>query len=393
MRRTSEKENDMTDRYWETREEGGDEPDQLAELRTAVEGFTQNAETRLTAVDTTLTDLRARLVRAETALNRPGGVIRTTNEQATEIEKRAFDHFLRRGREALDAIEIRTLRVSDDTAGGYLAPDQFVAELLRNVVLFSPVRSVARVASTSAAAVQLPKRTGPMTSTWVGETQPIPSTTITYGQQRYDVRELACYVDVSNQILEDTAFDLVAELAFDFAEEFGRAEGAAFVNGPGVLQPIGFMADDTVPYFPNGDANGLIADSLISLFYSIPAPYRRNLTWGMNARTLGMVRQLKTTTGFYLLDMAGIANTPVTTILGRPVVEMPDMPDVAPNAYPIIAGDFMNAYRIFDRVALSVLRDPYSQATNGLTRFHGRRRVAGGIALGEALTKLKMATS
>ena len=72
---------------------------------------------------------------------------------------------------------------------------------------------------------------------------------------------------------------------------------------------------------------------------------------------------------------------------GRPVVELPDMPDVAGNAFPIVFGDFGNGYRIFDRVALSILRDPYSQATVGMTRFHGRRRVAGGVGKAEALRK------
>ncbi len=59
----------------------------------------------------------------------------------------------------------------------------------------------------------------------------------------------------------------------------------------------------------------------------------------------------------------------------------------------IVFGDFRQGYRIFDRVALSVLRDAYSQATVGMTRFHGRRRVAGGVAKAAALRKLKIATS
>ncbi len=54
-------------------------------------------------------------------------------------------------------------------------------------------------------------------------------------------------------------------------------------------------------------------------------------------------------------------------------------------------GDFQAGYRIFDRVALSVLRNPYTVADNGLTRFHARRRVAGGVAKAEALRKLKIA--
>jgi HK97 family phage major capsid protein len=102
---------------------------------------------------------------------------------------------------------------------------------------------------------------------------------------------------------------------------------------------------------------------------------------------------LKDGQGRYIINIAGIDNTPVTTLLGRPVIEMVDMPDIGANTTPIVFGDFSNGYRIFDRVSLSILRDPYSQATNGMTRFHGRRRVAGGVGKSEALRKLKIATS
>jgi HK97 family phage major capsid protein len=80
-------------------------------------------------------------------------------------------------------------------------------------------------------------------------------------------------------------------------------------------------------------------------------------------------------------------------VFGRPIVDAPDMPTIGSNTFPIVFGDFSQGYRIFDRVQLAVLRDPYSQATNGLTRFHARRRLAAGVAKAEALRKLKIATS
>ncbi len=90
---------------------------------------------------------------------------------------------------------------------------------------------------------------------------------------------------------------------------------------------------------------------------------------------------------------AGLAAGQPETILGRPAVEAVDMPDIAANAYPVVFGDFASAYRIYDRIALSLLRDPYTQATNGLTRFHARRRVGGRVVRAEAIRKLKIATS
>ncbi len=80
-------------------------------------------------------------------------------------------------------------------------------------------------------------------------------------------------------------------------------------------------------------------------------------------------------------------------LLGRPVIEAPDMPDEGAGLFPIILGDFNAAYRIYDRVAMSILRDPYSLATTGKVRFHARRRVGGGLVKAEALRKIKCAAA
>lgn len=87
----------------------------------------------------------------------------------------------------------------------------------------------------------------------------------------------------------------------------------------------------------------------------------------MNRTTLGELRQIKDDNGRYLL-VDPISQGMPMTILGRPVVEAVDMPDVAAGAVPIIFGD-LQGYRIVDRVSFSLLRDPYSQATKGNVRL------------------------
>jgi hypothetical protein len=81
------------------------------------------------------------------------------------------------------------------------------------------------------------------------------------------------------------------------------------------------------------------------------------------------------------------------TILGKPVVEAVDMGDVASGTFPILFGDIGTAYRIVDRIDLSVLVNPYLLATNSTTRMHASRRVGGGVVQPAAIKKLKMATS
>jgi len=363
--------------------------EELSAATQAVEELRSAVEERMAGLD----GITARLDALETRAQRPGA---TEPTNAEPIERRAFTGYLRHGRESMDPEEVRSLRVSDDTRGGYLAPAEFVAEVVKGIVERSPIRQAARVGSTSSGEVIIPKRTGTPTGYWVGETEDRTETGSTYGQAEIPIHEMACYVDVSQRLLEDAAVDVDAEVAFDLSEEFGRLEALAFMQGDGSKKPRGVMQHADVPYSITGNASTLgsaPADLLIDAFYKVPAFYRNRGVWMMNGSTLAAIRKLKDAgSGAYLWQPALTAGQP-ETILGRPVIEDPTMDDVGSSAEPIIFGDFGSAYRIYDRGNLSIMRDPYSVATKGLVRFHARRRVGGGMVLAEALRKIRCATS
>lgn len=373
----------------ETREQQPGDP--LAEATQAVQELRSAAEQHRTQLDERLTtETRAisdRIAALETRLNRP---ITGTQEQRQEpaVEQRAFASFVRSGVERMQPDEVRALTTSPDTNGGYLAPAQFLTELDRNLVLFSPIRAAARVAQTASGEIILPKRTGTLTATWGGETQPANGTQPAYGQQSIPVHELKCFVDVSNVLLEDAAFNLEAELAFDFAEEFGRAEGNAFILGDGVGKPIGLLNTAGIDGVTTANAQ-IIANELVDLYHALPSAYAARAVWAMNRTTIGTVRKLQNGSGDYLWK-DGLAEGNPPTILGRPVVEFPDLPDPDAGETAIFFGDFGSGFRVFDRLNLSVLRDPYSQQVNGLVRFHARRRVGGGVTRIEAFRTLTM---
>ena len=323
------------------------------------------------------------------ALKRPGA---DDGEDEEPAEAKAFWGFVRGGTESLEADERKALIVSDDAKGGFLAPEQFEAQLQKELVEISPIRAAARVTQTTAGRVVWPKRTGTITAKWVGETEERPRTEPTYGQAALDVHEMAAYIDVSNWLLEDSAIDLASELASDFAEEFGRLEGVALIDGDGVKKPVGILNDPAIKTVANGHAANVSADALIQLMYDLPATYRNRGSWLLNGATIAAYRLLKDENGRFLWQDSIQVGQPAT-LLGRPVVEAVDMPGIQADATPVIYGDFATGYRIVDRVGLSVLRDPYTVATEGLVRFHGRRRVGGGVVRPDAFRKLKMAVS
>ena len=343
----------------------------------------------ITLAKQTQDDIKGQVEQLETVMKRP-----TSGYEAKQIDEScaAFESYCRKGLEGLDDAEKKALTVSNDSTGGYLAPPEYVRELLKTVTEISPIRSIARVRSTGQRSIQVPKRSSQFSASWVAEAGTRSETTgYNVALEELPAHELYALVDISEQNLEDTVFDLESEMQSEFAEQFAKAEGTAFVSGNAVGKPEGLLTNGDVSESNSGHASTLLADGLITLVHSIKSDYSRNGTFVFNRSTLSAIRKLKDTAGQYVFQagmslQAGVPNT----ILGFPYIEATDMPDVAANAYPVLFGDFRRAYMIVDRVALAVTRDPFTQATSGNVRYIARRRVGGQVVQAEAVVKQKV---
>jgi HK97 family phage major capsid protein len=172
------------------------------------------------------------------------------------------------------------------------------------------------------------------------------------------------------------------------------------VTGNGVNRPSGFLnpakvADASwtwgnIGYLATGVAGGFPAsnpsDRLIDLVYSLKSGYRQNGTWVLNRKTQGAIRKFKDSSGEYLWQPAATADGKAS-LLGFPVAESEDMPDIATDSYALAFGDFMRGYLIVDRIGVRVLRDPYSAKPYVL--FYTTKRVGGGVQNFEAIKLMK----
>lgn len=348
--------------------------------------------------------IEARVNRAVLGLGNPGAEENLAEER---LSAKTYGHFLRRGFEQLSADERKVLTASNDTTGGYLAPSQYAADIIKAAVLFSPMRGLVNVVNIGTGKYEQPKRTGTAAATRNAESGTRAETTNpAYGLIAITAPEMYAEARISLQNLEDSAFNLEAELAQEFAEQFGVKEGAEVISGTGnannqclgildanaagLAVPIAYTASGATSTIAG--ASGLEAKGLIDLFHAVKTPYAVRGTWIMNRGSLGKVRSLKDTTGQYLWQL-GIAPSSPNTILGAPYVECPDMPDEGTNAFPVAFGDFKRAYTLVQRVEMSIMRDPYTLASSGQVKFTARRRVGGQVVLGEAIRLLKCATS
>ncbi len=306
----------------------------------------------------------------------------------------AFESYCRKGFDSLSDMEKKALTVSNDTTGGYLAPPEYVRELLKTVTEISPIRGIARLRTTGQRSIQVPKRTGQFAASWVAESGTRAETTgYNVGLEEIPAHEHYALVDISEQDLEDSVFDLEAEMQSEFAEQFAKAEGTAFVSGNAVGKPEGFMTNGDVGEVVSGHASTILADGLIGLVHGIKSEYAKNGTFVFNRTTLSSIRKLKDTAGQYVFQAGMMLTGGVTnTVLGYPYVEATDMPSEGSNTYPVAFGDFSRAYMIVDRVSMAVLRDPFTQATTGNVRYIARRRVGGQVVQAEAIVKQKCST-
>jgi HK97 family phage major capsid protein len=330
--------------------------------------------------------INERIDALETKTNRPA--LLGNASAGVDEAKAAYNKFLRTG-----AVEQKALILADDTLGGYLAPEEFVREIIKGITVASPVRSVARVRQTAAKAIQLPKRSGVFSAAWVAESGARAETTgLTFGLEEIPTHEMYALVDVSRQMLEDAAFNVEAELNAEFSERFAVAEGSAFISGDAIGKPEGLLTNASIGETNSGVATAVGADGLIELFYAVKDGYARNAVWMMRRATIASVRKLKDVTSGQYLWQPGLGGDQPSLLLGRPVVEAPDMPAEGAGAFPVLFGDFGAGYTIVDRVAIEVQRDPFTQAASGNIRFIARKRVGGQVVLPEAIRKLKCST-
>jgi HK97 family phage major capsid protein len=352
----------------------------------------EDVKSEIEAKDESNAKLEERLISVEKMVSRPEAGL---DAPQVDTVVKAFDAWCRKGDKALTDPEIvKALTVSNDATGGYLAPPEYVREMIKDITEISPIRSIARVRNTSSKSVQFPKKVGTFAAQWVGETGTRSETTgYQVGLEEIPAHEHYAEVHISEANLEDSVFNLEAEMQSEFAEQFAKAEGTAFVSGNSVNKPEGLLQNSSVSEVNSGSASALTADGLISLVHSIKSEYGRNGTFIFNRNTLAEIRKLKDTAGQYVFQagmslQAGVPNT----ILGYPYVEVTDMPAIAGNAFPVMFGDFRRAYLIIDRVALSVLRDPFTVANNGNVKYLARRRVGGQVVQAEAIVKQKIAS-
>jgi HK97 family phage major capsid protein len=320
--------------------------------------------------------------------------------------KTAFDAYVRGGDEdGLRRVEQKALSAGSNADGGYLVPIETETEIAKRLTAISPIRAIADVRQVSSGTYRKPFMTAGPAVGWAGETDARSQTTSpTIAALDFPAMELYAMPAATPALLDDAAVNIDEWIAAEVEAAFATQEGTAFVSGDGTNKPKGFLAYTTaaesawtwgkIGYIVTGVSGALPAsnpsDVLIDLVYALKAGYRANARFVLNRRTQAAIRKLKDADGNYLWQPAAVAGGEAS-LLGFPVSEAEDMPDIGANALALAFGDFRRGYLVVDRVGVRVLRDPYSAKPYVL--FYTTKRVGGGVQDFDAIKLLKFGTA
>jgi HK97 family phage major capsid protein len=336
----------------------------------------------------------------EKIANRAGlGGATDPQAKAAQEYMEAFNRVMRKSAGDRDPADMQMVRErsaalvkGDDASAGYLlAPPEMQKEIIKNIIEMTPIRALATVRTIGSDSLKMPRKIGNGGASRIGETQKRTNTgDPSYGVLQFFAPEMFARIEVSQQMLEDSDYDLFAELREDAADQFSVREGVESISGTGgSAQMEGILVNPDIGFTKSGDAALLTADGMLSLYSDLKTAYARSAIFGLNRNTLGQVRKLKDSTNQYLWA-PGIANGMPNTILGAAYAEMADLPNVAANAFPVVFADWKKLYVIADRVNVSLQADYTTGADDGLVVFRARRRVGGGVRQAEAGRKLKI---
>lgn len=277
-----------------------------------------------------------------------------------------------------------------DTEGGYLVPDEFEHTLIQALEEENVIRAHAHVFTTSNGVHKIPVVATKGTASWIDEGGAYTEADDVFGQEQIDAHKVGTIVKVSEELLNDSAFDLENYFRTEFARRIGNKEEEAFLVGNGSGKPTGILnvtggADVGVTA---ASATAITADELIDLFYSLKAPYRKNAIWVLNDSTIRAIRKLKDNNGQYLWQPA-LHEGEHDTILGKKIFTSAYAPAIAAGEKTIMFGDF-SYYWIGDRQGVTFKRLNERYADYGQVGFLASKRVDGKLVLPEAIKVLQM---
>ena len=313
--------------------------------------------------------------------------------EVREIERRAFEKVLRNRGDVtkLDKEERAALQVGTDSEGGYTVPKAFARQIVESMREFGVINGLAtHIQTGDNGDLSIPSVATNASATWTAEEAPYTQAEGTFGQIVLKAYKLGVISKISDELITDSAFDLLGWLARDHGEALGLKSGESFAVGAAnsTTSPKGLLNRATVGV-TTAVNTGFTADELFDVQHSVTSPYRMNASWLMNDSTAKIIRKLKDKDDQYLWQ-PGLAVGVPDTLLGSPVYTDPNIDTVAATKVVAAYGDVAAGYIIRDVEGITVKILSELFAANGQIGVRTSLRTDGDLRDPNAVKTLKI---
>ncbi len=204
----------------------------------------------------------------------------------------------------------------------------------------------------------------------------------------------------SDDLINDSAYDIVGEVLTSLAEDFAIQIALSGWSGDGVGEMSGILnsADGSgfqeIERVPTAASTSVTLEDIYDLIGALKAPYQTGAQFKANRLGITELRKLRSDsgagagTGDFLWQPSNIVGVPAT-LAGYPISQAQELAaDItAASAEGVVFGNFSRAYTMVDRMGMTVLRDNLTQYPN--VAYKAKKRVGGGVTKGEALKILQ----
>ena len=365
----------------------------------------EKANGKIGDLQTKISELETEIKANKTAMARLGmgadGKVETKEAKALLEVKSSFDRFIRGKATAEDVTRMTEYKaaqqITDNTLGGYLVTPEYGQLFVAKREELSPLRQYAKVDTITATELKLPNvESSDVEAEWEDEASDAADGTQAFKAGMLTVRTHALRVlpYITFDLLADASYDVMGELNRFSAIKMAQKETQAFHTGDGVGKPRGFLTYGAEIEVTNtGEAAALAADAFHTVEGTMKTAYKAGAAYFMNRKTMALVRLLKDANDRYLMEY-NLANKGQSTINGFPVIEDPDMPDVAAGSTPIAFANFADGYQIVDNAAKTFEMLPRGFLNKpDIAFWYNRTRVGGAARIKEAIKLIKVAVN
>jgi HK97 family phage major capsid protein len=355
----------------------------------------ESLEKDLKATNKTV-ELRARQIAYKTPIT---SGIQTAAPILDGQYERAFSEYIRTGQRNSDLVEMRAQGeagfTTSGSTGGYEVPTVFRAVLIEKLKAFIGFSQYAEQFTTGdGRPVDWPSVDDTANTAEIVAEGASAATagadltfgTATLGAWRYTATGTGNLpVRISQELLQDAAFDVQAQVTRLLGIRIGRKMNHDFAVGTGSSQPLGLFHEVADVALASA-SNSLTYNKLMDTVHTVDPAYRQNCRWVFNDSTLKACREILDLNGrpIWMPSTSGIDQMPGGSLLGYPVVIDPSAPIIQSGTHSAgdafcAFGDIQQAYVVRNVQAIAILVDPYSYAKNGQIAIYCTMRADGTV--------------